>query len=260
MWTILRSQKALPDNADVEANFSLGNPRLKVAPMQLGWLPFDTPAQGTKVDFVQGIKTVAGSGDPIMGDGVAMHMYLANASMDKRAFVNADGELLIVPQQGTLDIWTEYGKLWVQPGEIVVIQRGQRFTVLLPDGASRGYIQEVWGSSFELPQLGPLGSNSLANPRDFLHPTAHYEIEKAEWEIVYKQGGKFFSSKQDHSPYDVVCWTGNYVRTLSGPTHPYRARRTDATICRCLISTTSPSSSTLAQSPSTTLIRRSTAA
>ncbi|KAM0543146.1 hypothetical protein ACHAPJ_012488 [Fusarium lateritium] len=196
--------KSLPTNPDVEANFSLANSRLKVAPMQLGWLPFRLPEDGVKVDFVQGIKSISGSGDPILGEGVAMHMYLANASMESRSFVNADGELLIVPQHGVLDIQTEFGNLWVQPGEIAVVQRGQKFTVRLPDGPSRGYIQEIWGSTFELPQLGPLGSNSLANARDFLYPVAHYKIDKSEWEIVYKQGGKFFSCKQDHSPYDVV--------------------------------------------------------
>ncbi|KAL2855943.1 homogentisate 1,2-dioxygenase [Aspergillus pseudoustus] len=200
-----------PDIPDVEANFSLGNPHVQIAPTQIGWLPFDMPQTNEKVDFVQGLKAVAGSGDPYVGEGVAMHMYLANASMEKRAMVNCDGELLIVPQKGTLDIQTEYGNLWVQPGEIVVIQRGQRFTVKLPDGQSRGYVQEVWGSYFELPNLGPLGSNSLASPRDFLSPIAAYDIDKSEWQIVYKQGGKFSACIQDHSPYDVVAWSGNYV-------------------------------------------------
>ena len=135
--------------------------------------------------------------------------------MTQRAFVNGDGEFLIVPQQGALDIQTEFGSLFVQPGEIVVIQRGLRFRVSLPsDGpaAARGYILEIWGSRFELPELGPLGANGLANARDFLSPIASYDKARNQpWEIVYKMGGKFFSSSQNHSPFDVVAWHGNYV-------------------------------------------------
>lgn len=138
-------------------------------------------------------------------------MYTANASMTKKAFVNSDGEFLIVPQQGALDIQTEFGPLFVQPGELVVIQRGLRFRVELPDGPSRGYILEVWGTHFELPELGPLGANGLANPRDFLSPVAQYEIAQEPWEIIYKLGGRFFKSTQKHSPFDVVAWHGNYV-------------------------------------------------
>lgn len=154
---------------------------------------------------------MAGSGEPTLREGLATHVYTANTSMTKKAFVNSDGEMAIVPQQGALDIQTEFGPLFVQPGEIVIIQRGIRFRVELPDGPSRGYILEIWGSQFELPELGPLGANGLANARDFLYPTAKYEISKEPWEIVYKLGGKFFKSTQNHSPFDVVAWHGNYV-------------------------------------------------
>lgn len=203
-------QTSLPDNEDTEANFLPINPRIHVSPTQLAWLPFDIPQEGV-IDFVDGLKTIAGSGDPTLREGIATHVYLANASMEKRAFVNSDGDFLIVPQQGTLDIQTEFGMLFVQPGEIVVIQRGQRFSVNLVDGPSRGYILEIWGANFELPELGPLGANGLANTRDFLHPKAKYDIRRERWEIIYKLGGKFFKSTQGHSPFDVVAWHGNYV-------------------------------------------------
>lgn len=195
----------IPDNKDTESSFLPLNPRVHVSPTQLAWLPFDIPKDGA-VDFVSGLKTIAGSGDPTLREGLATHAYLANTSMKQRAFVNSDGDFLIVPQQGVLDIQTEFGPLFVQPGEICVIQRGQRFRVELPDGPSRGYILEIWGANFELPELGPLGANGLANARDFLHPCAAYEIKQEPWEIVYKLGGKFFASKQEHSPFDVVAW------------------------------------------------------
>ncbi|KAJ5894812.1 homogentisate 1-2-dioxygenase [Penicillium taxi] len=200
----------LPDNEDTESNFLPLNPRIHVSPTQLAWHPIDIP-ENEDVDFVDGLKTFAGSGDPTLREGLATHLYVANTSMQKKAFVNSDGEFLIVPQQGALDIQTEFGPLYVQPGEIIVIPRGIRFRVELPDGPSRGYILEVWGSYFELPELGPIGANGLANARDFLTPNAHYEIAKEDWEIVYKLGGKFFKSTQGHNPFDVVAWHGNYV-------------------------------------------------
>ncbi len=200
----------MPDNKDTECTFLPLNPRVHVSPQQVAWLPFDIP-EGNEVDFISGLKTIAGSGDPTLREGIATHMYLANQSMKQRAAVNSDGDFLIVPQQGALDIQTEFGPLYVQPGEIVVIQRGQRFRVELPDGPSRGYILEIWGANFELPELGPLGANGLANARDFLHPKAKYEVRQEPWEIVYKLGGKFFKSTQEHSPFDVVAWHGNYV-------------------------------------------------
>lgn len=163
------------------------------------------------MDFVDGLKTIAGSGDPTLREGLATHVYCANKSMDNRAFVNSDGDFLIVPQQGALDIQTEFGPLYVQPGEIVIIQRGQRFRVAL-EGPSRGYILEIWGANFELPELGPLGANGLANARDFLHPKAKYTITQDDpWEVTYKLGGKFFKSSQSHCPFDVIAWHGNYV-------------------------------------------------
>jgi homogentisate 1,2-dioxygenase len=215
----------MPDNEDTESNFLLHNKRVHISPTQLAWLPFEIPTEG-KIDFIAGLKSIAGSGEPTLREGLAVHTYLANASMERRAAVNSDGDFLIVPQQGPLDIQTEFGPMYVQPGEICVIQRGQRFKVKV-EGPSRGYILgkqmftlwdgvnwhrwEIWGSQFQLPELGPLGANGLANARDFLHPIAKYEIEQETWEIVYKLGGKFFKSTQEHSPFDVVAWHGNYV-------------------------------------------------
>ena len=132
----------LPDNEDTEANFLPSNPKVHLSPTQLAWLPFDIPS-GEGIDFVAGLKTIAGSGDPTLREGIATHIYAANSSMKNTAFVNSDGDYLICPQQGVLDIHTEFGMLFVQPGEIVVIQRGQKFKVNLRNGPSRGYILEI---------------------------------------------------------------------------------------------------------------------
>lgn len=131
-------QTDLPDNEDTESNFLPVNKRVHVSPTQLAWLPFEIPKDG-EIDFISGLKSIAGSGDPTLREGLAVHTYLANASMNRRAAVNSDGDFLIVPQQGPLDILTEFGPLYVQPGEICVIQRGQRFRVKV-EGPSRGYI------------------------------------------------------------------------------------------------------------------------
>ena len=66
--------------------------------------------------------------------------------------------------QGALTITTELGRLLVRPNEICVVQQGIRFSVEV-EGPSRGYVLEVYDNHFILPNLGPIGSNGLANPR-----------------------------------------------------------------------------------------------
>ncbi|KAI9474993.1 hypothetical protein LPJ78_004904 [Coemansia sp. RSA 989] len=179
-------------------------------PTQIRWLPFAIP-EDKQEDFIDGLRTIGGAGDTALKNGLAVHIYTATVSMSKRAFSNSDGDFLIVPQQGRLDITTEFGPILVAPNEIAVIQRGMRFSVSLPDGPSRGYILEVFDGHFELPDLGPIGANGLANPRDFQTPTAKYEHTDEEWHIINKYQGELFVAAQDHSPYDVVAWHGNYA-------------------------------------------------
>ncbi|KAG0737464.1 hypothetical protein G6F57_012714 [Rhizopus arrhizus] len=189
-----------------------GGDDVLITPTQIRWNPFDLPKDDEKVNFIQGLKSLAGAGDPACRSGLAVHIYTANTDMGKTAFYNSDGDFLIVPQQGTLDIYTEFGKIKASPNEIVVIQRGVRYSVSLADGNSRGYVLEVFGAHFELPDLGLIGANGLANPRDFMTPTASFEKEdNVEWEIITKFNGKLFSAKQSHTPFDVVAWHGNYA-------------------------------------------------
>ena len=178
-------------------------------PNQLRWSPLPMPDAPT--DFIDGWVTMAGNGSAEAMSGCAIHMYAANRPMDGRYFYDSDGELLIVPQLGRLSIATELGLLEVEPQEIAVIPRGVRFQVLLPDGEARGYICENFGALMRLPDLGPLGSNGLANPRDFLTPTARYEDLEGEFELVTKFGGRLWRAPIGHSPLDVVAWHGNYV-------------------------------------------------
>ncbi|WP_049018093.1 homogentisate 1,2-dioxygenase, partial [Burkholderia multivorans] len=152
-----------------------------------------------------------GNGSAAAMSGCAIHLYAANRSMRDRFFYSADGELLIVPQQGRLFIATEFGRLDVEPFEIAVIPRGVRFTVALPDGDARGYICENFGALLRLPDLGPIGSNGLANPRDFLTPQAAYEDREGAFELVAKLNGRLWRADIGHSPLDVVAWHGNYA-------------------------------------------------
>ncbi|XP_063895343.1 homogentisate 1,2-dioxygenase [Helicoverpa armigera] len=180
-------------------------------PNQSRWLPFDLPPSNQSVDFVAGLHTVCGAGDPRSRNGLAIHVYLCNTSMNKSAFYSSDGDMLVVPQQGTLKITTEFGRMTVAPNEIAVIQLGMRFAVAV-DGPSRGYILEVFDGHFKLPDLGPIGANGLANPRDFLTPVAHYvDQEIPGFKIINKYQGSLFVAEQNHSPFDVVAWHGNYV-------------------------------------------------
>jgi homogentisate 1,2-dioxygenase len=178
-------------------------------PNQLRWDPLPMPNEPT--DFIDGWVTMAGNGSAASMSGCAIHLYAANRPMADRFFYNSDGELLIVPQQGRLAIATEMGKLDVEPFEIVVIPRGVRFTVDLPDGTARGYICENFGALLRLPDLGVIGSNGLANPRDFLTPHAAYEDREGQFELVTKMNGELWRADIGHSPLDVVAWHGNYA-------------------------------------------------
>ncbi|WP_037489889.1 homogentisate 1,2-dioxygenase [Sphingobium indicum] len=176
-------------------------------PNRLRWNPL--PAAASGVDFVDGLITVATNGDIGAGTGCAVHLYAASASMVDRAFCCADGEMLILPQRGRLRIVTEMGVLDIAPLQVAVIPRGVRFRVELPDGAARGYVCENHGHLFRLPELGPIGSNGLANARDFEAPVAAYEDVERPTQIVQKYGGTLWASELDHSPFDVVAWHGN---------------------------------------------------
>lgn len=177
-------------------------------PNRLRWDPMPLPDQPT--DFVDGLLTIGANGDIDTQTGIAIHIYTATKSMTDRYFVNADGEMLLVPELGRLRLHTELGVLEVAPGEIAVVPRGIRWRVALPDGQARGYVMENYGAMLTLPELGPIGANGLANHRDFLAPVAAFEEDDGTFEVVQKYGGSLWSAEYDHSPLDVVAWHGNY--------------------------------------------------
>lgn len=177
-------------------------------PNQYRWRPFDF-AKSADTTFVNGLSLISGAGDPSMKSGLAIYTYGINASMGSTAMHNSDGDYLIVPQEGTLRIQTEMGLLVVEQQEICVIPRGIKFAVNV-DGPSRGYVLEVFEGHFEIPSLGPIGSNGLANPRDFEIPVAYYQDVDEQCTVVNKFGGKMWSAQMSNSPFDVVAWHGNY--------------------------------------------------
>ena len=197
--------------APMDARLLRGSPfdELVTPPNQLRWDPLPIPAEPT--DFIDGLVTFAGNGDSMQHAGVGIHLYAANRSMQGRYFYDADGELLFVPERGALTLRTELGIVEVKPGEIAVIPRGTKFRVELAGADCRGYLCENFGAPFRLPDLGPIGSNGLANSRDFLTPVAAYEDLEGDFELVAKFGGRLWSAKIDHSPLDVVAWHGNYA-------------------------------------------------
>ena len=179
------------------------------SPNPLRWDPFALPK--TPCDFIDGLTTIAANGDPAAQTGIGVHVYLANRSMDTRYAYNADGELLIVPQLGALVIHTECGILFAEPGSICVIPRGMKFRVVLTDATARGYVCENYGAAFVLPERGPVGSDGLANDRDFAVPIAAYEDRAGDFELVCRFCGGLYAARLTHSPLDVVAWTGNAV-------------------------------------------------
>ena len=180
-----------------------------LAPNRLRWDPLaDLPAGA---DFIDGMAAMLRARQPADLEGVAVYLYRAQKSMDRRVFADADGELLIIPQLGTIELHTELGRLEVAPGSVALVPRGIKFRVQLPDGEARGYVAENYGAPFRLPELGPIGANGLANPRDFEAPVAWFEDRDEPVEVVQKYLGALWTTSLDHSPLDVVAWHGNYA-------------------------------------------------
>lgn len=182
--------------------------KLRQIPNQLRWSPFDIDEN---VDWVHSLRLVAGAGDPTMKTGLGIYIFSAGKDMESHeAFYSADGDFLIVPQHGVLDIQTELGYLLVRPNEFAVIPRGVRYRVVLPHGPVRGYILELYQGHFQLPELGPIGSNGLANARDFQAPVAAFDDDEATsptWTLLSKFDGQLFAATQHHTPFDVVAWS-----------------------------------------------------
>jgi homogentisate 1,2-dioxygenase len=180
-----------------------------VSPEQWRWDPMPFPSKPT--DFISGLLTIASNGGAGSWRGCAAHIYAINASMKERFFYNADGEMLFVPEDGALLLKTELGSLEIAPGEIAVIPRGIRFQVILLDERARGYVCENFGLPLRLPNLGVIGSNGLANARDFLSPCAAYEELEGEFQLIAKFENNLWSAAISHSPLNVVAWHGNYA-------------------------------------------------
>ena len=180
---------------------------LPPSPNRLRWDPLPMPQDPT--DFLDGLVTYGGNGDVAASVGFAVHLYACNRPMQRRAFFNADGEMLIVPQQGTLRLTTEMGRIDLAPQQVALVPRGVRFRVAPQEGEARGYVCENYGAPFRLPELGPIGANGLANVRDFETPVAWFEDVDQPVELIQKFQGGLWSTSLPHSPFDVVGWHGN---------------------------------------------------
>jgi homogentisate 1,2-dioxygenase len=190
---------------------SAPDPAVQRRPLgQLRWGPVPFP-RGEDLTFLTGIRTMTTAGDVATQAGMAAHIYLATAPMQQEYFANADGELLVVPQQGGLRFATEFGVLEVAPGEVCVLPRGVKFRAEPMEERARGYVCENYGAPLALPELGPIGANGLANPRDFLTPVAAFEDREELSRLTVKWSGTFHVCEFGQSPLDVVAWHGNYV-------------------------------------------------
>ncbi len=201
-----QSQHDLVEHPTLSSDFDARAPEIDLS----GFAPLPLP--DTPTDFVDGLKTIGGAGSPRLRRGFAIHAYVANRSMEQRAFSSADGSLLCVPELGTLTLLTELGVLTVAPGSVALIPRGLRFSVLLEGATARGTLAEVFGRSFALPERGPVGANGLTDARHFRAPSAWHEDRLSPgFSLLTKFGGRLYRAAQDYSPFDAVAWHGNYA-------------------------------------------------
>jgi homogentisate 1,2-dioxygenase len=190
-----------------QPNWQSAPEQVSTPPDMMRWNPIDLPKQ--PVDFVDGVLSIATNGSVLGQTGIAIANFGMTQSMERRVFCNADAEMLLVPQLGHLLLRTECGLIDLSPGEIAVIPRGIKISVELQGEHARGYLCENYGNPLTLPERGPVGANGFANDRDFLYPVAWFEQIEAEYELITKFAGHFYSNKLDHSPFDVVAWAGN---------------------------------------------------
>lgn len=162
-------------------------------------------------DFLDGLLTHCGNGSPRTQNGMAVHIYNASEPMTGRAFVNSDGEMLIIPQTGKLVITTELGIMDIQPGELALIPKGMKMKVDPVSGPAYGFMCENYGLPFVLPDLGLIGSHGLANAIDFETPVAAFEDNEEPTELIQKFCGSFWETKLEYSVFDVVAWRGNWA-------------------------------------------------
>jgi homogentisate 1,2-dioxygenase len=210
-WLYRIRPSAMHENFELQAETAFHNQfnDAPVNPNQLRWSPM--PAPSKDCDFIDGLFAMCGNGSAAGQSGVGIHRYSATQSMVGRYFYNADAEMLIVPQQGSLRIRSELGVLEIEPQEIAVIPRGIRFAVDLLNDSAAGYVCENFGAALRLPDLGPIGSNGLANARDFQYPVAAFEDVEGDFKLDCKFQGHLWTAKIAHSPLDVVAWHGNYA-------------------------------------------------
>ena len=179
---------------------------------QYRWDP--VPHAGEALTWIPGMRTMTTAGDVNVQAGMAAHVYLVTASMRDEYFFSADGEMLVVPQEGRLRFCTELGIIDLEPQQVAILPRGLVYRVELLEGPARGFVCENYGQRFALPHRGPIGANCMANPRDFKTPVAAFEDRETPSRVVLKWCGAFHETTIGHSPLDVVAWHGNYAPAM----------------------------------------------
>lgn len=191
------------------ALFSANDFEPAASPIPMRWSPL-AYSEHKKPDFIEGLTPVAMSGS-FYDPAAAAYLYEIQNTSKEIFFCNADGEWLWIPQEGELQLDTEFGVLLIKPGDIAIIPRGVKFRLQLHSSKARGYLCENYKTPFMLPELGPIGANGLANTRDFCVPPAKYEDLSGEFQLITKYQQHCWNSELHHSPLDVVAWHGNYA-------------------------------------------------
>ncbi|RDV37490.1 homogentisate 1,2-dioxygenase [Bradymonadaceae bacterium TMQ3] len=212
LYRIRPSVRHMGEYEPVEVAHWLSAPTTAGGGLPIGqrrWDPVAIPEEPT--GFVDGVRTISTAGDVVGQTGMSAHLYLVNRSSEDDYVINADGELMFLPQEGSIRLVSELGVLEVEPGELAVIPRGMAFRFELVDGPVRGYLCENYGGKFTLPERGPIGANCMANARDFKYPVAYFEDVERPSTIHIKWCGRHYVTAIGHSPLDVVAWHGNYA-------------------------------------------------
>ena len=186
--------------------FAPGTVKEPLAPNRLRWDPPADLPEGK--DFVDGMVTMLANRDPADLEGVAVHLYRATQLDGSASVRRCRRRAADHPASGRASLVPSSAGSTSRPAAFALVPRGVKFRVEV-DGEGRGYVAENHGAPFRLPDLGPIGANGLANPRDFETPVAWFEDKDEPTEVVQKSLGSLWTTTLDHSPLDVVAWHGN---------------------------------------------------
>ena len=141
-------------------------------------------------------------------EDVVMHVSRLNGPMPFY-FRNADGDEVLFVHRGQGILETDFGPLYFQQGDYLVIPRGTTYRMLPETNDTFLLIVESF-SQIRQPDRGLLGQHALYDPAMIQTPEPSPILEEGvNWEVIIKRQNELTSVVYPFNPMDVVGWKGD---------------------------------------------------